>query len=134
MTTTASAQKSVSRAEETVSAVDAAVGSAFIASGIGSTVLGLMVVLAEASADFANSLKFVGPVGPLSGKTTIAVVAYLVQVHFDPGALPVVNAGSREEPLSPALRQRVAELNRRDVELHADAAERFEALCREHGV
>jgi hypothetical protein len=88
MTTTASVKKSVSRAEETVSAVDAAVGSAFIASGIGSTVLGLMVVLAEASADFANSLKFVAPVGPLSGKTTIAVIAYLVSwvlLHFTIG-------------------------------------------------
>jgi len=52
----------------------------------------------------------------------------------EPGALPVINPGSPDEPLSPALRQRVAELNRRDVELYAAARERFEALCREHGV
>jgi hypothetical protein len=52
----------------------------------------------------------------------------------DPGVLPVANAGSPEEPLSPGLRQRVAELNPSDVELHAAARERFEALCRAHGV
>jgi hypothetical protein len=89
MATQASAQNITAKAADTaVSAVDAAVGSAFIASGIGSTVLGLMVVLAEASENFANSLKFVAPVGPLSGKTTIAVIAYLVSwvlLHFTIG-------------------------------------------------
>lgn len=30
--------------------------------------------------------------------------------------------------------RRIAALNRVDVELHAEAARRFEALCREHGV
>jgi hypothetical protein len=53
----------------------------------------------------------------------------------EPAALPVVNAASVDaEPLSPALRGRLAELNRRDVELYAAAVERFEALCRAHGV
>lgn len=88
MTATASAQKLAAKAEETVSAVDAAVGSAFIASGIGSLVLGLLVVLNEISKPLSDSLKLVGPVGPLSGKTTWAVVAYILSwviLHFSIG-------------------------------------------------
>jgi hypothetical protein len=67
------------------------VAAAFVAAGIGSLVLGLMVTLAEMSADFRTFLDFsksygVGNgVGPLSGKVTIAVVAYIVSwilLHF----------------------------------------------------
>src|SRR5262245_30730454 len=87
MTTTASAVKTGTPVKEDVevTAMDTAVGAAFIASGIGSTVLGLMVVGAEASTTFKDSLAWVKPVGPLSGKTGIAVIAFIVSwllLHF----------------------------------------------------
>ena len=58
--------------------------AAFIAAGVGAFVLGLMVTLAEASADFKSFLDFsknygIGNgVGPLSGKVIIAVGSYFV--------------------------------------------------------
>lgn len=57
---------------------DHEVGAALLASGIGATVLGIMVVGAEASTNFASSLRFVASVGPLSGKTTVAVIAFIL--------------------------------------------------------
>lgn len=55
-----------------------AAAAAFIAGGIGSLVLGLMVIFAEMSTGFADILKWVAPVGPLSGKTSLAVIAWLL--------------------------------------------------------
>jgi hypothetical protein len=58
--------------------------AAFLAAGIGAFTLGLMVTLAEASADIKTFLDFssnygIGSgVGPLSGKVIIGVSAYLV--------------------------------------------------------
>jgi hypothetical protein len=60
------------------------VAAAFVAAGVGALVLGLMVTLAEMSADFRTFLDFSrnyglgNGVGPLSGKVAIAVVAYVV--------------------------------------------------------
>lgn len=60
------------------------VAAAFLAAGIGSLVLGLFTVLAEASVDIKAFLEFdrnfgLGSgVGPLSGKVTVAVIGYLV--------------------------------------------------------
>jgi hypothetical protein len=70
-----------------ISAAERAVGAAFIASGIGSTVLGLVIVLTElkAGAGLKAALTWVGPVGPLSGKTGVAVIAFVlswVALHF----------------------------------------------------
>lgn len=48
------------------------------AAGIGSLVLGVLVVWAEASESFAQDLAFQDRVGPLSGKTTIAGLAFVV--------------------------------------------------------
>jgi hypothetical protein len=65
--------------------VDEAVGAAFLASGVGSITLGILVVLADASAAINTGLGFVKPVGALSGKTSIAVIAFLaswVIAHF----------------------------------------------------
>jgi hypothetical protein len=65
--------------------VDQAVGAAFFASGVGSVALGLMIILATASAKINTGLVLVKPVGALSGKTTIAVVAFFVSwviAHF----------------------------------------------------
>ncbi len=50
--------------------------AALLSSGIGVTVLGALTTVAAASADFANALKINAGVGPLSGKTTYAVVAF----------------------------------------------------------
>ena len=76
-------------AQETVevSAAERAVGAAFIASGVGATVLGLMIVLTEmkAGAGLKAFLTWSAPVGPLSGKTGVAVIAFIVSwvgLHF----------------------------------------------------
>jgi len=67
------------------------VAASFIAAGIGSLTLGLMVCLNELGGDVSNFLKFdknfgLGSgVGPLSGKATIAVLAFgisWVVLHF----------------------------------------------------
>lgn len=48
------------------------------AAGIGSFVLAILVVWAEASETFAQDLAFQNRVGPLSGKTTIAGIAFVI--------------------------------------------------------
>jgi len=63
--------------------VDAAVttgaaAAAMIAGGIGCFVIGLMTTLVEASASLGNLLNWVGPVGPLSGKTGVGIIIWLV--------------------------------------------------------
>jgi fluoride ion exporter CrcB/FEX len=52
--------------------------AAVLAAAIGTFVLGLFVTLAEASASLKEWLNFRDPVGPLSGKTTMAVAAWAV--------------------------------------------------------
>ncbi|MBI5829222.1 MAG: hypothetical protein HZB20_06705 [Chloroflexi bacterium] len=61
------------------------VAAAFLAGGIGCAAMGLITTASAASAGFANSLKWVGPAGPLSGKTTLAVIIFFVSwavLHF----------------------------------------------------
>jgi hypothetical protein len=51
--------------------------AAFLACGVGAAVLGLAIVLVEASPHhFKKWLNFYDPVGPLSGKTILAVLAF----------------------------------------------------------
>ena len=53
--------------------------AALLGAGLGSATLGLMIVLVEASPrGFKNWLNFYNPVGPLSGKTIIAVAVYAI--------------------------------------------------------
>jgi hypothetical protein len=52
--------------------------AAFLAGGIGAFAVGLMTTLAEASSAVADMLRFSAPVGPLSGKTTVAVIVWLI--------------------------------------------------------
>src|SRR5512134_2491464 len=52
------------------------VAAATLAVGIGAFVLGLFTTLSEASTDVHDFLEFSTDVGPLSGKTILAVVAY----------------------------------------------------------
>ncbi len=54
------------------------VAAAFLASGIGAVVLGILTTLAEASSGTADALQFSARVGPLSGKTLLAVAAFIV--------------------------------------------------------
>jgi hypothetical protein len=53
------------------------VAAAVLATGIGALVLGFLTTLNEASTGVHDFLEFDKDVGPLSGKTIIAVVAYL---------------------------------------------------------
>ena len=48
-----------------------------LATGIGSRALAILVIVAEASESFADSLAYSDRVGPLSGKTIWAVAAFL---------------------------------------------------------
>jgi hypothetical protein len=71
--------------EEVTTSLDSAVGAAIIASGIGSLVLGLGVVLNEINPAVNSFLKWVGPVGPLSGKVGLTVIAFIaswVGLHY----------------------------------------------------
>ena len=53
------------------------VAAAVLATGIGAFVLGLLTTLNEASTGVHDFLEFDEDVGPLSGKTIIAVIAYV---------------------------------------------------------
>lgn len=55
-----------------------AAAAAFISSGIGVLVLGLMTTGAELSKGFGNALNWWNPAGPLSGKTGIAILAWVI--------------------------------------------------------
>ena len=55
-----------------------AAAAAIMAAGIGSAIMGLMTILAEASDRIAGLLNLYDPVGPLSGKVTIALLVWLV--------------------------------------------------------
>ena len=59
-------------------ATNGAAPAAVLTVGIGCFVLGLITTLAAASRPVATALAFYGPAGPLSGKSTLAVVVWLV--------------------------------------------------------
>jgi YHS domain-containing protein len=63
--------------QSAVAATNGAAAAAVLAVGIGGFVLGLLTTLAAASRPVATALVFYGPVGPLSGKSTLAVVVWL---------------------------------------------------------
>ena len=52
--------------------------AAILASGVGSFALGLFTTLAQAITAIRSALNLYDPAGPLSGKTTVAVVIWLV--------------------------------------------------------
>jgi hypothetical protein len=54
------------------------VAAMLLATGIGTLVLGVLVVAAAASESFATSLAYSERVGPLAGKTIWAIVAFLL--------------------------------------------------------
>jgi hypothetical protein len=52
--------------------------AAMLAAGIGSLVLGLMTVLCENVTAFGNFFNFINSVGNLTGKTWMAILAWLI--------------------------------------------------------
>lgn len=52
--------------------------AAILAASIGSLALGLCTAVAQAIVPIKNALNLYDPVGPLSGKTTAAVVVWLI--------------------------------------------------------
>ena len=56
--------------------IDGPPAAGLIAAGIGAVTLGLFITLAEASTEIKDWLQWNDRVGPLSGKTILAVVAY----------------------------------------------------------
>ncbi len=63
---------------EIVEKPNGAAGAAIIASGIGVAALGFFTTMNEASARMHDFLNFQNRVGPLSGKTTMAGIIWLV--------------------------------------------------------
>jgi hypothetical protein len=54
------------------------IAAAILAGGIGCLALGLFTTLAEASSSFSDWLSWDDDVGPLSGKTALAVIVWLI--------------------------------------------------------
>jgi hypothetical protein len=54
------------------------IAAAIIAGGIGAAALGLFTTLAEANEDIKDWLDWDGDVGPLSGKTIMTVIVWLI--------------------------------------------------------
>jgi bifunctional ADP-heptose synthase (sugar kinase/adenylyltransferase) len=74
-----SAEMTVITAEKTtVSTKLGAASAAFVASGIGCLVIGLLTTLAEVSEGLKTALNWWNPAGPLSGKTGLGVIAWAV--------------------------------------------------------
>lgn len=71
------------------------VAAALLATGIGAFTLGLLTTLNEASTGIHDFLQFTDEVGPLGGKTVLAVIAYF-------GSWAVLHALWRRQ--SPVLR------------------------------
>lgn len=72
------------------------VAAVLLATGIGSLVLAILVVIAESSESFAESLAYSERVGPLSGKTIWSVVAFLLSWLVLGVALRNRNVGLRK--------------------------------------
>ncbi len=82
---TATAAKTSETVETTV--MERELSAAFLGAGIGSFIFGLTVFIAEskAGAGLLNALNIIKPAGPLSGKTTVGVIALVlswVVLHF----------------------------------------------------
>lgn len=71
------------------------VAAAFLAAAFGALVLGFLTTLAEASEAVKDFLQFSDAVGPLSGKTSISVAAWIV-------AWPILHLALRRRDPSPA--------------------------------
>lgn len=61
-----------------ISSADRGLSAVMIASGVGATVLGLAIILAELSQGIRSAFILNSGVGPLSGKTSLATLAFVV--------------------------------------------------------
>lgn len=77
MTTIATPQEKFVEKTETRIATGVAAAT-FIAGGLGTLVLGLMTTGAVLSGSLKSALNLWNPAGPLSGKTTVAVIIWLI--------------------------------------------------------
>lgn len=75
-TTTSGSDISNQEATETTE-LDRAIGAAFLSGGIGIFVLGLATVLSEGNASVNQFLVWIKGVGALSGKTSVAIIAFV---------------------------------------------------------
>jgi len=76
---------SQAKADGRAAFTNGAAAASVLAAGIGSLTLGFFTVLVEASEWAHEALNLYDPVGPLSGKTTFAVVLWLMAwsvLHF----------------------------------------------------
>jgi hypothetical protein len=64
--------------KQDISLSNGVAAAAFLASGIGSFILGLATVLKESVDSIGKFMNFYNPVGPLSGDTIITIAAWLV--------------------------------------------------------
>jgi hypothetical protein len=80
MTTATIKQREVVATEEQAVEVATAgrAAAALVASGVGTLAIGLLTTLAEASAGLKTFLTWSTPVGPLSGKTGLGVIIWLI--------------------------------------------------------
>ena len=68
------------RAPETIttSKSNGVISAAFLSSGIGCLVIGIMTTGAVLSSNLKNVLNWWNPAGPLSGKTGVGIIAWLI--------------------------------------------------------
>lgn len=72
--------------------------AAIVAAGIGTTTLGFATTMTEFSDKFKSAMNLYDPVGPLGGKTLLAIVAWLIawtvlRLHWNkktPAAMPAL--------------------------------------------
>jgi hypothetical protein len=75
---TDSAEPGVAAAIDEPDKPEGPISAAILAAGIGAAALGLFTTLAEASTGIKDWLQWSEPVGPLSGKTAMAVIVWLL--------------------------------------------------------
>jgi hypothetical protein len=79
MTTSISAEaKPVEKVSAKAKVAVGVASAAFVSSGIGCLIIGLMVTGAEMSPGLRTALTWSNAVGPLSGKTGVGVIAWLI--------------------------------------------------------
>ena len=64
--------------EQAIDRPEGVISAAILATGVGATTLGVVTVLAEASTAVKDALAWSTAVGPLSGKTAVAVIVWLL--------------------------------------------------------
>lgn len=77
-TTTIREEKVIQTVREQVAVATGAAAAAMIASGIGTLVIGLMTTGAELSEGLKNALNWWNPAGPLTGKTGVGIIIWLI--------------------------------------------------------